>query len=357
MNGFNLNVGILPETNGFLSTTGSGKLKNPSTTSGLLAINSLNASAISNLVMDSMYRVSVYYPSGITLGNSIRVANLFTITKGSVDLSGYTVTLSSTGSISEASHQLFKGSTGLITTTRGFTTAITSQNIAGLGLVVSTNQAMGSTTIIRGHTGSSQASVTSINRYFQLQPTVTAGLVLSNIYLYYDSNEVPSTIAATTKHVIARNTTAGATSGWVRVPTSSRTPVLGTPYATQYAASKTYSVAGATTVFTVFDSVQSGLSPVVVPSSDVVVETVNEVKVWPNPFNESVNLGFDMDVDAQVTVRMMDMNGRMVYNQNMQVKKGYNTMNINGSELSNGMYLINIINQGEVKTIRIVKAN
>ncbi|MBI3233441.1 MAG: T9SS type A sorting domain-containing protein [Bacteroidetes bacterium] len=361
MNGNNLFVGQSNSSNGFIVTSGTGKISNSSTTAGYMYVYGTSSSAaqITGLLIDSMYNVYVTYPLGVSIGNSFRVSGVLNISKGSLDLNGYTITLSSTASVSESKNNLIYGTTGFITTTRSYTSALSSNNIAGLGLVVTSNQSMGNTTIVRGHTLSQQNSQNSVRRYFTLQPSNYTGLVYNTIEFRYDSLECGTGLTTPSRHVIAKNTTAGATTGWTRVAGASRAPSLGGSYGYQWVVSK--NVAGAATqVFTVFDSVSASLTPSVftqpVATSNEVVE-MSEVKVWPNPFNKDLNIGFDVNEDVTMTITMMDMSGKTVSSQVVKAQKGYNTLSFNNAELPAGMYLINMIQNNEVKTIRVVKTN
>ena len=193
-----------------------------------------------------------------------------------------------------------------------------------------------------------------------MQPSNYSGLVYNTIEFRYDSVECGTGLTTPANHVLAKNTAAGATSNWARVATSGRATSLGAPYGYQFVVAKN-ATGAASQVFSVFDSTVSALSsPVFVQQAAPVatdVTNINEVKVWPNPFNTDLNIGYNVESDVTITISMMDMNGRQLNTQLVKAQKGYNSLSINGSELPAGMYLINLIQNNEVKTFRVVKTN
>ncbi len=116
-----------------------------------------------------------------TLSSALTVnGNL--ILKKNLDLNGQTVTLGSTGSLSEGSYRLY-GSTGTITTTRTLSN-ISAENVGGLGATITTTANMGSTVITRGHTQQGSGSNKSIFRYYNIAPTTNTGLDATLVFNY-----------------------------------------------------------------------------------------------------------------------------------------------------------------------------
>lgn len=100
-----------------------------------------------------------------------------------LDLNGYTITLGSNGYLNESNYRLY-GTSGTITTTRTLSN-ISSQNIGGLGAIITTSANMGSTTITRGH--STQGNNLSISRYYNISPTNNSGLNATLVFNYNDN--------------------------------------------------------------------------------------------------------------------------------------------------------------------------
>lgn len=119
-----------------------------------------------------------------------------------INLNGYTITLGSSGYLYEGSYRLY-GTSGTITTTRNLS-ALTSENIGGLGAVISTTLGMGSTTITRGH--ALQGGNNSISRYYDISPTVNIGLLATLVFNYND-NELNGNTESDLK--LFRSTNAG----------------------------------------------------------------------------------------------------------------------------------------------------
>ena len=99
-----------------------------------------------------------------TLGSNITVNGNLILEKN-LGLNGKTVTLGSSGTLIEDAG-VFSGTSGLITTTRSLSN-ISSENVAGIGAVITNTSDLGSTTISRGH----NTGITSLKRYYQISPT------------------------------------------------------------------------------------------------------------------------------------------------------------------------------------------
>jgi hypothetical protein len=102
-----------------------------------------------------------------------------------VDLNGRTITLGSSGYLSEGSYRLY-GPSGAITTTRSLSN-ISSENVGGLGVVITTAADMGSTTITRSHAEQTAGSAKSILRYYDITPSTNTGLNATLVFNYNDN--------------------------------------------------------------------------------------------------------------------------------------------------------------------------
>jgi len=109
-----------------------------------------------------------------------------------IDLNGKTVTLGSSAYLYETSSGHFSGSSGLIQTTR--TLSNIDEDVAGLGLEITEDGNLGSTTIKRGH---STSGITSVNRYFQI--TSTNAPTAANMVFNYLTDELNSQTEADLK--------------------------------------------------------------------------------------------------------------------------------------------------------------
>jgi hypothetical protein len=69
---------------------------------------------------------------------------------------------------------------------------------------------------------------------------------------------------------------------------------------------------------------------------------------YPNPFNPTTKIDFDLPYDSRVSIRLYDMNGREVMTLvNEQRPAGFYTVQMNGNNLSSGMYFYRIIADGD----------
>jgi hypothetical protein len=120
--------------------------------------------------------------SGLTVNGNL-------IVEADLDLNGQTVELGSSGYLIEDTGRIF-GTTGSIFTTRSIN-APSSENVAGLGAVLTTGSNLGSTTITRGHSAVSEASglPKSIYRYYEIEPTNNSGLG-ATLKFYYHTDEL-----------------------------------------------------------------------------------------------------------------------------------------------------------------------
>jgi hypothetical protein len=65
---------------------------------------------------------------------------------------------------------------------------------------------------------------------------------------------------------------------------------------------------------------------------------------YPNPFNPTTKIDFDLPYDSKVSIKLYDISGReMMILVNEQKPAGYYTIQINGSNLSSGIYFYCII--------------
>ena len=68
---------------------------------------------------------------------------------------------------------------------------------------------------------------------------------------------------------------------------------------------------------------------------------------YPNPFNPTTKIDFDLPYDSKVTMKLYDISGREVMTLvNEQRTAGYYTVQMNGNNLSSGMYFYRIIAEG-----------
>ena len=99
---------------------------------------------------------------------------------------------------------------------------------------------------------------------------------------------------------------------------------------------------------------------VLAPGQVVSVEEVslmNEVSVYPNPTHGTFRLSVNASGNMNVLVNISNLAGQVLDQQNIQMNTGANEIIFNQSQLANGIYLVNVINEksGEVSTMKLIK--
>lgn len=82
---------------------------------------------------------------------------------------------------------------------------------------------------------------------------------------------------------------------------------------------------------------------------------LNNVKVYPNPVSDQLNLAYSISKDANVTIKIMDVLGNEIttlLTERLSAGEQANSFNI-ASRLSSGFYFIRVSVAGEIITKRI----
>ncbi|GEM_PF-6653020 len=129
--------------------------------------------------------------TGLILNKNTQIIGTLTMqgSAANIDLNGFTIDLSSTGTLTgETNSNRIFGSSGVITTTRDLNN-ISSLNVGGLGAVITTTSNMGSTIISRGHTPQNGTGLdnTSLARYYIITPTNDVSLNATLVFNYFDN--------------------------------------------------------------------------------------------------------------------------------------------------------------------------
>jgi hypothetical protein len=122
----------------------------------------------------------------LALSSNLSVSGNVNLTDGILNLSDKTLTLGSTATLNETSvNYATTVTTGQITTTRTITSP-SSQNIGGMGLLLTSAANLGSTTLERHHNAVTANGHTGIKRWYKITPTNNTGLNASIVFPYYD---------------------------------------------------------------------------------------------------------------------------------------------------------------------------
>ena len=96
-------------------------------------------------------------------------------------------------------------------------------------------------------------------------------------------------------------------------------------------------------------------------SSTATVAVANSLRtftadVYPNPVRSDLNVNLYAAKDDNLTVRLYDINGKLVYTQKIQSRKGFSTLFIPAFKtLSAGTYTLNITNSNDVVNKKVLK--
>jgi len=84
----------------------------------------------------------------------------------------------------------------------------------------------------------------------------------------------------------------------------------------------------------------------------------DHVAVFPNPFVNSVGVNIQTSVSGSAKVELVDMQGRIIATENVNVSSGTTYYELNTSkQLSTGVYFVNVTLNGVRETIKVSKVN
>lgn len=84
-------------------------------------------------------------------------------------------------------------------------------------------------------------------------------------------------------------------------------------------------------------------------------EALNELRSWPNPVNDRLNLSFRSTLRGTVQLQLVDVNGRVLRTTNTTFATGDNRIELSTAELPAGLYLLRMEQAGHAQSIRFVK--
>jgi len=340
-NGYNLVIGNTGSALGAVGYT-TGFLNN-SASSGYLYLNGNSSAGVYTLKADTLNGFGMFSPNGLTLGSNLYIRTGATLSSGDFNLNSYGVTISPTGFISESAGQNFKGS-GTLTTTRTYSTALSNNNIAGMGLTITSASAPGNVTLVRAHTPQINGSNSGIARYYDL--TIQNAVSTTKLDIAYDSTELNGNVRGRLR--INRSNNGGTT--WSSITGCSPTTAnAATGNVGKYAV---VSLSGSMRL-TASDSLNS-LSPVFETSQEAQTQSTGSISTWPNPFTSSFTAELDMAA-GQYQITLMDMNGRVIENKQVEVQNGKVQLSVSGEGLSSGVYLLNVQGNGSNTNLKVVK--
>lgn len=90
------------------------------------------------------------------------------------------------------------------------------------------------------------------------------------------------------------------------------------------------------------------------PSDDLIAgitesEALSGIAVYPNPANDEVSIDLKSAVNENATLYLMDLQGKIISERNIQISQGANNWKLNVGSLAEGMYLIQL--KGSIGTV------
>ena len=104
-----------------------------------------------------------------------------------------------------------------------------------------------------------------------------------------------------------------------------------------------------------YDGASEMFSPIAVTCEAAAVDGYS---VYPNPANEVLNIDLELEnyQGDDVSIEVIDINGKIIQLQQVQLARGYNHVEVDLSEIPSGVYMINFVGTRDyIKESRIIK--
>ena len=108
-------------------------------------------------------------------------------------------------------------------------------------------------------------------------------------------------------------------------------------------------------VQTDYDGMSEGFEPIAVRCESAAVDGYS---VYPNPADGLLNIDLELEnyQGDDVSIEVIDINGITVKKQIVQLKRGFNHLELDLNDMSGGIYMINFIGSKDyIKESRITK--
>ena len=96
------------------------------------------------------------------------------------------------------------------------------------------------------------------------------------------------------------------------------------------------------------------IGPVGVDNYELTNNSLKLKKAFPNPSNKSTNIQYETIKSENVSFEITNLLGELILNKNVSSKIGLNSIQVNTSHLSNGIYLYSISNGLTTSTKRLI---
>ncbi len=89
-------------------------------------------------------------------------------------------------------------------------------------------------------------------------------------------------------------------------------------------------------------------------SEDLVSADENDLNIYPNPAKDNLNVNYHSNEASTLSIKVIDMLGNVIVKEEKQVTEGNNDLQLQLSDLSNGIYFINVDGKGISQKRKIV---
>ncbi|MGD0711554.1 MAG: T9SS type A sorting domain-containing protein [Bacteroidales bacterium] len=103
-------------------------------------------------------------------------------------------------------------------------------------------------------------------------------------------------------------------------------------------------------------NINIGMHNIVTSVKELTYDVLNSFSYYPNPVKDKLNLVFNLEKQAMIDISIINVTGQVVNRYNYSLSEGSNTLSLDMSELSSGMYFVRInANSANAANFKIVK--
>ncbi len=85
------------------------------------------------------------------------------------------------------------------------------------------------------------------------------------------------------------------------------------------------------------------------------LSSIDNIKVFPNPFNDKIQVELGSNNIDKVTLMLSDISGKIIDVKAVDLTKGTNNLQFESSNISNGVYILNITGENINKSFKLIK--
>jgi len=88
---------------------------------------------------------------------------------------------------------------------------------------------------------------------------------------------------------------------------------------------------------------------------DFNVNTIGNIKIYPNPSSELLTLTFNSDTNNSKIIQLINKEGKEISSRNFKAVEGHNSIEFKIENLTSGIYFIKITDELESKFVKFIK--